>query len=70
MEDIPTTHGSGPLDLVPPEHIIPIGDSKSSDEYCEDTDTCHPLAELLEQFWQLKDHSPIYTHGRADAAHR
>ena len=28
---------------------------ESSDEYCEETDTHCPLAELLEQFWQLKD---------------
>ena len=31
------------------------GDSDSSDEYCEETDTCHPLADLLEQFQQLKN---------------
>ena len=28
-------------------------DSDLSDKYCEETDTCHPLADLLEQFQQL-----------------
>ena len=31
------------------------GDNELSDEYCEETDTHHPLDELLEQFWQLND---------------
>ena len=26
------------------------GDNDSSDEYCEETDTCHPFADPLEQF--------------------
>ena len=34
---------------------MPEGDNKSSDEYCEESDTCDPLAELLEQLRQLKD---------------
>ena len=53
-EDIPATQDSAPLDLVPPECIMPEGDNESSDEYCEETDTCHHLAELLEQFQQPK----------------
>ena len=53
MEDVPATQDSDLLDLAPPEHAMPWGDNESSDEYCEETDTCHPLAELLEQFWQL-----------------
>ena len=53
-EDIPATKDSAPLDLAPPEHIIPKGDNESSDKYCEETDTHHPLAEFLEQFWQPK----------------
>ena len=32
------------------------GDSDSSNEYCEETDTYHPLADLLEQFQRLKNH--------------
>ena len=55
IEDIPVIQDSAPLDLVPLEHPMPEGENKSSDKYCEETDTCHPLAELLEQFWQLKD---------------
>ena len=51
----PATHDLDPLDLAPPEHTMPRGDSGSSDEHCEETDTHHPLAELLKQFWQLKD---------------
>ena len=31
------------------------GVNDSSDEYCEETDTCHTLADLLEQFQQLKN---------------
>ena len=37
------------------DHIVPKGDNDSSNEDSEETDTLHPLAELLEQFWQLKD---------------
>ena len=35
---------------------MPEGDIDSSDDYCEEIDTCHPLADLLEQFQQLKNH--------------
>ena len=78
VEDIPATQDSAALHLVPPEHIMPNGDNESSDEYFEETDTCHPMAELLEQFLQLKDpickpeiyHSQIYTYSSADTAHR
>ena len=55
MEDILDTQDSAPLDLVLPEHTMPKGDSESSGESCEETDTHHPLAELLEQFRQCKD---------------
>ena len=55
MEDVPATQGSHPLDLAPLEHTMPKGDDESSDEYCEETNIHHPLAELLEQFWELKD---------------
>ena len=54
-EDIPAIQDSAPLDIVPLEHPMPEGDNESSDEYCEETNTCCPLAELLEQFWQVKD---------------
>ena len=33
---------------------MPEGDNESSDKYCEETGTHCPLAELLEQFQQLK----------------
>ena len=55
MEDVPVTQDSDPQDLAPPEHTMPRGDKELSDEHCEETDTHCPLAELLEQFWQLKD---------------
>ena len=55
MEDIPATQDSTPLDIAPLEHTMPEGDNKSSNKYREETDTCHPLAELLEQFQQFKD---------------
>ena len=55
MEDISATQDSAPLDLALPEHTMPRGDNESYDEYCEETDTHHPLAKLLEQFLQLKD---------------
>ena len=53
-EDVPATQNSPHLDLVQQEHPVPEGDNESSDEYSQETDTS-PLAELLEQFWQLKD---------------
>ena len=34
---------------------MPERDNDSSNEYCEETDTGHPLADLLEQFQQLKN---------------
>ena len=40
---------------MPLECTVLEGNNESSDEYCEETDTHHPLAELLEQFQQLKD---------------
>ena len=36
-------------------HPVLEGDNDSSDEYCEETDTHHPLADLLQQFQQLKN---------------
>ena len=40
---------------MPLDHIISKGDNQLSDEYSKETDTCCPLNELLEQFWQLHD---------------
>ena len=54
-EDVPATHDSAPMDLAQLEHTMPKGHNESSDEYSEETDTCCPLAEVLEQFQQLKD---------------
>ena len=48
-EDIPATQDSVPQDSVPLENPMPEGDSESSDEYCKETNTCHPLAELFQQ---------------------
>ena len=55
MEYIPATQDSNSWDLVPMEPMMPKGNNKSSNKYSEETDTHHPSAELLEQFWQLKD---------------
>ena len=44
------------LDLAPPEPTMPRRDNESSDEYCKETETHYALVELLEQFWQCKDH--------------
>ena len=44
-----------PLDLIPQDHLVLKGDNDSSNENCEETDTCHTLADLLEQFQQLKN---------------
>ena len=41
-EDIADTQDSTPLDLTPQDHPVPEGANDSSDEYCEETDTCHP----------------------------
>ena len=54
-EDVPAPQDSAALDLVPPGHIMPRQDHDSSGKYSEETDTCHTLAESLEQFQQLKD---------------
>ena len=45
MEDV-----TAPLD-----HTTPEGDNESSNEYSEETDTHHLLAEFLEQFSQCQD---------------
>ena len=55
MEDVPASQDAAPLDHVPPDHTMPKGNNESSDKYCEETDTFHPFAKLLEQFQQLKD---------------
>ena len=49
------TKDSSPLDLTPQDHPMPERDNDSSTEYCEETDTCHPLADLLDQFQQLRN---------------
>ena len=54
-EDVPATQDSPLLDLVPQDHPMSEGDSNSYDEYCDETDTCCPLADPLEQFQQLKN---------------
>ena len=64
-EDIPDTQESTPLDLMPQDHPVLDEDNDSSDKYCDETDTCHPLDDLLEQFQQLKNQSASlksYTH--------
>ena len=53
-EDIPGSQDSTLLDLVPQDHPMPGGDNDSCYEYCEETDTCHPMADLLEHFQQFK----------------
>ena len=44
IEDVPATQDLAPPDLVPPEYPMPEGDNESSDEYCEETDTCPSLS--------------------------
>ena len=53
-EDIPDTQYSTPLHLMPQVQPMLEEDSDSSDENCEETDTHHPSADVLEQFQQLK----------------
>ena len=55
-KDIPDTQNSIPLDLVPQDHSVPEGDNDLSDEYFEENDTHCPLADLLEQIQQFKNH--------------
>ena len=38
----PGTQDSTPFNLMPQDHPVPDGDNDSSDEYCEETDTCQP----------------------------
>ena len=47
-EDVPATKDSALLDLAPLDDTMPERDNESSDEYSKETDTYHPLAELLE----------------------
>ena len=54
-EDIPDSQDSNLLDLVPWDYPVLERDNYSSNEYCEDTDTCHPLAYLLVEFQQVKN---------------
>ena len=54
-EHIPDTEDPTSLDLMPQDHTVPEEDNESSNGYCEETDTYHPLADLLEQFQQLKN---------------
>ena len=54
-EDFSAPQDSATLDLAPQDHAMAKLDSYSSDKYSKEIDTCHPLAELLEQFWQLQD---------------
>ena len=77
MEEAPASQDSASLDLVPPDHTMPRGDYESFDEYSEETHTSYPLAELLEQLWQLQDQfahlksaTHLPTHVRVDAAYR
>ena len=43
------------MDLTSQDHPVPEGDNDSPDEYCEETETCCPFVDLLEQFQQLKN---------------
>ena len=54
-EDVTDTQDSTPLDLMPQDHPLPKGNNDSSNEYYEETDTNHPLVDLLEQLQQLKN---------------
>ena len=62
---------------MPQDHPVPERDNDSFDEYCEETDTCHPLDDLLEQFQQLenqfvnlKSNTPQSTPTEELSAHR
>ena len=54
-EGIPNTQDPTPLDLTLQGHPVPEVDNYPSDEYCEETDTHCPLANLLEQLKQLNN---------------
>ena len=49
-EDAPNTQDSPSLHLMPKEHPMLEREHDSTDKYFEKTDTCHPVADLLEQF--------------------
>ena len=55
IEDVADTQDSTTLDLMPQDHSVLEGDNDLSEEYCKETDTHHPLVDLLEQFQQLKN---------------
>ena len=54
-EGIPDTQDPTAMDLMLQDHPVTEGENDSSDEYCEETDTCCPLADLPEQFQQFKN---------------
>ena len=54
-EDDTDTKDLTPMDLTSQDHPVLEGDSDSSSEYCEETDTHHPLVDLLEQLQHLKN---------------
>ena len=54
-EDTPDAQDSTPLNLIPQDHPMVEEDNDLSNEYCEETNTHHPLADLLEQFQQHKN---------------
>ena len=55
LEDIPDIQNTTLLDLMPQDHPVPEGDNDLSNEYCVETDNYQSLADLLEQFQQLKN---------------
>ena len=58
-EDVPDIQDTTPWDLMPQDYPVLEGDNDSSNKYCEETDTGHPLADLLEQFQQLKSNLQV-----------
>ena len=56
-ENVPDTQYSTPMDLTPQDHPMLERDNDLSNEYCEETDTNHHFADLLEQFQLLKINS-------------
>ena len=70
-DDVPDAKDSTPLHLMPQDHPMLEDDNDSSNEYCEETDTPPPLANLIDQLQQLEKQfsnlkliPPSHTHRR------
>ena len=64
-EDVPVSQDTALLGIVPPDHIMSGRDNESFEE----TETHHPLAELLEHLWQFQEQLTYFEPATHPTAH-